>query len=262
MERRNRIKEYIEEILTMGKFDEDKRNKGIAMIVAVNIVAIGFFVLGYYISNNWTYWIGAIVFIYGFIEFTFVMIYWGLYSRKESIDKRTIKGVTIVLISLNILWIFILIIFEKLLTKMRMKIIFQYFWKVIYAIILSFCISFMLIFGIGSILMEKITIDKSYFLRIIILAMAIFFVILYRIILKIAMLWLEKEEVKEKRRHDIKEINEKLDTIGLSIAWFFIIAVNTIGKEKMGVIGSEVVVILGAFSTWVSLRNRWENSKE
>ncbi len=30
----------------------------------------------------------------------------------------------------------------------------------------------------------------------------------------------------------------------------------------MGVIGSEVVVILGAFSTWVSLRNRWENSKE
>ena len=145
---------------------------------------------------------------------------------------------------------------------MRMKVIFQYFWKVIYAIILSFCISFMLIFGIGSILMEKITIDKSYFLRIIILAMAIFFVILYRIILKIAMLWLEKEEVKEKRRHDIKEINEKLDTIGLSIAWFFTIAVNTIGKEKMGVIGSEVVVILGAFSTWVSLRNRWENSKE
>ena len=83
-----------------------------------------------------------------------------------------------------------------------------------------------------------------------------------KIILKIAMLWLEKEEVKEKRRHDIKEINEKLDTIGLSIAWFFTIAVNTIGKEKMGVIGSEVVVILGAFSTWVSLRNRWENSKE
>ena len=43
------------------------------------------------------------------------------------------------------------------------------------------------------------------------IVLSLFFVILYRIILKIAKLWLEKEEVKEKRRHDIKEINEKYD---------------------------------------------------
>lgn len=104
--------------------------------------------------------------------------------------------------------------------------------------------------------------NKNFYLRLIILIIAIAFVILYRIILKIGVLWLEKAEEKERRKKDIKEINEKLDTIGLSIAWILTIIINTIGEEKMGVIGSEVVVILGAFSTWVSLRNRWENSKE
>ena len=149
---------------------------------------------------------------------------------------------------------------------MKMKIVFRYFGAIIYSITFSMYLSIVLVLAI----FEKIYLmdmqgwgdNKNFYLRLIILIIAIAFVILYRIILKIGVLWLEKAEEKERRKKDIKEINEKLDTIGFSIAWILTIIINTIGEEKMGVIGSEVVVILGAFSTWVSLRNRWENSKE
>ena len=240
MERRNRIGEYVEEMLQMGKIvDENKKNrrkKRIAVIVMLVVIIV--LIAGFWAFRNWAYCFGAIVFLYGISDFALIINYWKCYNNRTN----------------------------KLLTKMKMKIVFRYFGAIIYSITFSMYLSIVLVLAI----FEKIYLmdmqgwgdNKNFYLRLIILIIAIAFVILYRIILKIGVLWLEKAEEKERRKKDIKEINEKLDTIGLSIAWILTIIINTIGEEKMGVIGSEVVVILGAFSTWVSLRNRWENSKE
>lgn len=265
MERRNRIGEYVEEMLQMGKIvDENKKNqrkKRIAVIVMLVVIIV--LIAGFWAFRNWAYCFGAIVFLYGISDFALIINYWKCYNNRTNKSAKTMAKI---IVGYNFLWIVTLILFEKLLTKMKMKIVFRYFGAIIYSITFSMYISIVLVLAI----FEKIYLmdmqgwddNKNFYLRLIILIIAIAFVILYRIILKIGVLWLEKAEEKERRKKDIKEINEKLDTIGLSIAWILTIIINTIGEEKMGVIGSEVVVILGAFSTWVSLRNRWENSKE
>ena len=133
MERRNRIGEYVEEMLQMGKIvDENKKNrrkKRIAVIVMLVVIIV--LIAGFWAFRNWAYCFGAIVFLYGISDFALIINYWKCYNNRTNKSAKTMAKI---IVGYNFLWIVTLILFEKLLTKMKMKIVFRYFGAIIYSI--------------------------------------------------------------------------------------------------------------------------------